>query len=201
MADIFRLSALSENTNLQTRYNNMLAGNLPANGVYESIQTVTVGSGGASSVSFTSIPSTYKHLQLRIFAQSTSTLNSLTSAVGQFNGDTSTANYVRHVVQGDGTNVASTATTAANGVTLSTVYMPGNANTFGVGIADILDYTNTNKYKTTKALRGFDGNSTGQVIFSSGAWLSTAAITSITFFSNDGFNFAQNSSFALYGVK
>jgi hypothetical protein len=66
---------------------------------------------------------------------------------------------------------------------------------------DIVDYTNTNKYKTSRAFAGFDANGSGMLAVTSGLWMSTTAINSITFTSDASGNFAQYSSFALYGVK
>ena len=59
------------------------------------------------------------------------------------------------------------------------------------------DYTNSNKYKTTRSLSGQDQNSSGEVFFWSGLFNSTDAISSITLLNS----YAQYSSFALYGVK
>ena len=191
MADIFRLSALSENTNLQTRYNNMLAGNLPANGVYESIQTVTVGSGGASSVSFTSIPSTYKHLQIR-------TINgSPTGGSGAVAITSSGATFAyRHYLYGTGSSVASGGDTS-NSILADTVNSP---NIFSANIIDILDYTNVNKNKTIRNLCGTDLNGSGSILFFSALLTSTSIITDITLTPTSS-SFSQYSSFALYGIK
>jgi len=76
------------------------------------------------------------------------------------------------------------------------------ANCFSTGVIDILDYTSLNKNKTIRNLTGREDNSAGIVIFSSGLWLnSSTAISSLTLIDNGGANFAQYSSFALYGVK
>jgi hypothetical protein len=64
----------------------------------------------------------------------------------------------------------------------------------------ILDYANTNKYKTLRGLSGADNNGSGEIRFWSGLWQSTNAITSIKFFGNNG-NWQQYSHFALYGVN
>ena len=53
---------------------------------YESIATVTVGAGGSSSISFTSIPSTYKHLQIRAITRDTGT-SYINNLAGYFNTD------------------------------------------------------------------------------------------------------------------
>ena len=74
------------------------------------------------------------------------------------------------------------------------------ANVFGAGVLDILDYANTNKNKTAKTLAGFDANGSGFADLWSGAWYNTQAITSVTLVAGS-FLFAENSRFALYGVK
>jgi hypothetical protein len=168
-------------------------------GSYYSIATTTVGAGGASSISFTSIPSTYTHLQVRCIMRSAGASANLTM---QINGDT-TNNYTYHVLYGDGSAV--TASGAGTGLPYNfTGYMPtsgGTANAFGTAVTDILDYANTSKYKTTRSLTGADMNGSGLVELASGLWLSTSAITQLDFkVSNGGSNFAQYSSFALYGV-
>jgi hypothetical protein len=74
---------------------------------------------------------------------------------------------------------------------------------FSPFVFDILDYTNTNKYKTIRTLSGTNNNSAGTnsyVRFSSGLWMNTNAITSVTIYAASG-NFAQHSQLALYGIK
>jgi hypothetical protein len=76
------------------------------------------------------------------------------------------------------------------------------ANSYGASVCDILDYKNTNKYKTIKTVGGYENNDTGggEASLFSGAWYSTSAIDTITFYPDAG-NFVANSQFALYGVK
>jgi hypothetical protein len=167
-------------------------------GDFISIATTTVGSGGVASVDFTSIPQTYTHLQIRSIARSTSA-NSDDNFHIRFNSDSS-SNYSLHYVSGNGTSAIS----GANATDSLVIAFRGTgnlstANIFGTGVVDILDYTNTNKYKTTRSLTGHDQNGSGSVWFFSGHWRSTSAITSISLFSSS--NIAQYSSFALYGVK
>jgi len=77
-----------------------------------------------------------------------------------------------------------------------------SANCFGVVVIDILDYANTNKYKTTRALAGLDINAAGGFIaLRSGNWRNTNAITTITLKPESSRIFAQYSQFALYGIK
>jgi hypothetical protein len=165
-------------------------------GDYESISTVTVGSGGASTITFSSIPSTYQHLQLRYIARCTGSRDNVyLSAVS---GDTG-SNYVGHFLYGDGSSAFS-AYSAAN-----TYVQIGKAPTttdsgWGVGVVDVLDYRNTNKYKTWRCLTGMDNNSSfGIAQLNSILWVNTAAVTSFNLTTNG--NFPQYSSFALYGIK
>jgi hypothetical protein len=76
----------------------------------------------------------------------------------------------------------------------------GDASNFGVSVVDILDYANTSKNKTTRALAGQERNSTGVVNFWSSLWMSTSAINSITIVP-DSSTFRAGSKFALYGIK
>jgi hypothetical protein len=170
---------------------------------YESIQTTTVGSGGASSITFSSIPSTYSHLQIRGIARGNTGGNTNTIGLDmQFNSDTG-ANYSSsHVLYGTGATAASAAgsTSSTNGVVVNYAGSAQTSNVFGVVVIDVLDYANTNKYKTVRALGGTDSNDTnGIVTFRSFAWMNTAAITSITIGITK--DLAQYSSFALYGIK
>jgi hypothetical protein len=163
------------------------------NNSYESIATVTVGSGGSSSISFTSIPSTYQHLQIRMTVLSSA---SATDIVGTFNSDPTGSNYKGHYIYGSGTSLGAGATTNYIELGLTS----NSTTTPAVAVADIIDYANTSKYKVTRTLTGTDGNGSGYLFFESGLWMNTAAITSITLTPYSG-TFNQYSSFALYGVK
>jgi len=78
--------------------------------------------------------------------------------------------------------------------------LTGTANVFSAGIVDILDYANTTTNKTVRVLSGSDYNGSGEFAFTSGALLSTSAVTSLLFYI-DSLTIAQYSSFALYGIK
>jgi len=168
-------------------------------GAYDSIATTTLSS-SASSVTFSSIPATYTHLQLRYIARSSRT-QTQGYIVTRFNGDSGT-NYSRHTVEGDGAAAESYAESTVSYGSLYQISAASNtASIFGAGVVDILDYANTNKYKTLRAATGDDKNGSGRVYLTSGLWRNTAAITSIVFTEYNGFNFEQYSSFALYGIK
>ena len=178
-------------------------------GSYESIATVTVGSGGSSTITFSSIPGTYTHLQLRMFVQGTRADYGICGAKLIFNSD-SGSNYVYHQLNGNGSSVESSANTSVSFIRINdgnfgTNQAPGGL-TFGASVLDILDYTNTNKYTTTRALAGVDINGTvlsvgGRVGLFSGLWQSTSAVTSIIITPESATDFRQYSQFALYGIK
>lgn len=156
-------------------------------GDFESIATVTVGSGGSSSITFSSIPGTYAHLQLRAIHRLTTAQDiALTFNAGSLSR--------RHYLYGDGATAAAGADTT-NGVFAS----PTTADTFGATIVDFLDYANTNKTKTIRSFTGKDVNgSGGQILLMSQLYDWTGAITSITL---SGPTVQQHSHFALYGIK
>jgi hypothetical protein len=171
----------------------------PVTNSYESISTVTVGAGGQSSISFTSIPSTYKHLQIRAIGRYTvdNFWNRLiVNGTAMTNGGTSSSNYHMHWLYGDGANPGAQYN-AQN-------YFFGSqgtvANTFSASIIDVLDYTNTNKNKVIRTLTGWDSNGGGLIGLNSFLFVNTAAVTSLSFTPDSG-NWAQYSQFALYGIK
>lgn len=165
-------------------------------GDYESIATIN-GNGSTATITFSSISSAYKHLQVRVMARVAAGGEDLTL---RFNGDTG-ANYTRHRLTGSGTAAAAAGNTSTTGITtLGSAGMPTTANIYAVSIIDVLDYANTNKYKTVRMLSGQDSNGSGGVDFTSGVWMNTAAVTSLTIYANSS-NFPTAASFALYGVR
>jgi hypothetical protein len=172
----------------------ILASKFVPQGDFESIATVTVGSGGSATISFTAIPSTYTHLQIRGMTLSATAVNYVRI---RFNSDTGT-NYTRHLLEGTGSAASAE---AATGLTFTPAGYTGASANPSVFVTDILDYKNTNKYTTIRSLSGIDQNGSGFVNFGSGLWLNTAAITSIDITHNSSINFNQYSSFALYGIK
>ena len=178
---------------------------------YDSIASTLVGAGGASNVTFSSIPQTYTHLQVRAFGRTDRPTYNVGSYSLIVNGDTG-SNYSRHYIRSvpasPGTSVDAGGAGSVNYIDLG--QFAGSTATsgiFGTGITDILDYTNTNKYKAVKHLGGVDTNGAasgvaGFVQMSSGAWINTNAITSLTFTPIEGAsNFVQYTFFALYGIK
>lgn len=169
-------------------------------GSFDALGTVTVPSGGLSSITFNGIPQTgYDHLQIRCITR-TNRASSQDEYKLNFNSDTSSI-YSRHSIVGGGSGTEATGFTGQNhwrAGWMSAATAP--ANTFGVSVFDILDYTNTNKFKTGRNLTGYDNNGDGTIGFVSGLWRSTDAINRIDI--TPAFaTFQQYSQFALYGVK
>jgi len=159
------------------------------------------GTGSSGTITFSSIPQTYKHLQVRAVIRSTEA-GSGTNYYTNLNGD-SGSNYAAHRLQGDGTSA--TAAGAATQTGIFTGRAPGGGTTTGTMAAlifDIHDYASTTKYKTVRQLSGQDSNNTyaGLISLRSGLWQSTSAVTSITFTIDSPANFSTSTTFALYGM-
>lgn len=167
---------------------------------YESIATTTLTTSTAT-VTFSSIPASYKHLQIRMMARSTAALT-YSTVYAAFNTDTG-SNYYIHDLSGNGSSASSVGRTDT-GIYLQLITGANAiASNFGVIVCDVLDYANTNKYKTILSLGGMDNNGTGtpagEMHLRSANWRSLSAVSQIDL-TSDG-NFAQYSSFALYGIK
>jgi hypothetical protein len=188
---------------------NSIAGALSLDSVsttsFESIATAT-GTGSSGTITFSSIPATYTHLQLRWIAQSNRATYADDDFNIRFNSDAS-SNYAWHTMWGNG---ASTFAGASASQTLITCRNGSGSTaisyTMGVGILDILDYANTNKYKTTRFLGGDDVNGTvagygGNAVLASGLWQSTSAISSISITNGSATNWTSLTSISLYGIK
>jgi hypothetical protein len=165
---------------------------------YESIATISL-SGNSSTISFTSIPSTYTHLQLR-FSAKTDRNDQNGYGTIRFNNDSGT-NYSWHAIVGDGST-----TGRGGGINASdagSLAFGGSLNSaFGVGVIDILNYSSNNKHKTLKFLNGYEYNSGGEVTLYSGNWRNTATIDTISFIKGYNVNnWVSGSRFELYGIK
>jgi hypothetical protein len=162
---------------------------------YESIATFSPS--GVTTVTFSSIPSTYTHLQLRLLTRTATSASDFIAM--RFNGD-SGSNYGFHSLFGNGASAGASSSTPDTVIAWNIADGGDAASVFNACVFDILDYANTNKYKTARFLEGHDFNGSGVIELRSGAWRNTAAITSIQVFTF-GPNFATGSSIALYGIK
>jgi len=159
---------------------------------YTAIATVTVGSGGAANIEFTSIPGTYTDLLLKASTRGVSTDDLI---VISFNG--SSANQTQRYLTGNGSSASSNNTTNLWGVNNQS---GTTASTFSNNEIYIPNYAgSTNKSLSLDGVT--ENNATSAYTWlMGGLWSQTAAITSITITTGGG-NFAQYSTATLYGIK
>jgi len=174
-----------------------------AGGDFESIATVTVGSGGAANIQFTSIPSTFAHLQVRLLARSSYSQSEDSPGV-RFNSDTG-SNYSFHYLLGNGSSTVAGGDPNRTSINLIQ-HVAGNtalSNVFGSAVVDILDYSDTSKKTTLRSIGGRDNNGSGGSAIGSGLWNNTSAVTSILIYPAgvSGNNWLEHSTAALFGVK
>jgi len=169
-------------------------------GSYDALATVTVPSGGASSITFSAIPQTgYSHLEIRGIGKTTNA--SAAYIIMQINNDATTSDYYWHYLSGNGSSASAGNGNGFSGVVLNnTLPASGTTNVFGAVLTEILDYSSVNKNKTIRSLLGFDANGSGTIEMDSSGWFQTASINSLTLTPSAG-NFAQFSQFSLFGIK
>jgi hypothetical protein len=165
---------------------------------YTLISSVTVGSGGAATMAFTSIPSTYTDLVLQVSARTDEAGANWSEGRITFNG--SSSGYTNRYLVGTGSAVVSG--------DVGTAYVYGGrgtaaaatANTFGNSFVYIPNYTSSNN-KSVSTDEVTENNATAALAFlGAGLWSNSAAITSITISNNTG-NFVQYSTAYLYGIS
>lgn len=168
---------------------------------YEAIATVTVGSGGAASIEFTSIPATFTDLAIKLSAR-----NDAATTVGgfwvEFNGVTT--NLSSRFLYGTGSATGSVSdTTAIFGYTNAD---SATASTFGNADIYICNYAGSSN-KSVSIDSVMEINATGaNMALTAGLWSNSAAITSVKLrtFNNSNSaiaNFKQHSTATLYGIK
>ena len=165
---------------------------------YTLIASSTVGAGGATSVEFTSIPSTYTDLLVKISSRDTQTTAYWSNIFFTFNN--SASGYSERILANtDGSVVSANKTSQAQ---LSYVYgtdTSSTSSTFGNSEIYIPNYTSSNNKSVS--MDSVSENNGTQIILglAAGLWANSAAITSIKFTPNT--KFAQYATFYLYGIK
>ena len=154
------------------------------------IASVTVGSGGASSIDFTSIPSTYTDLCVKLSVRGAGLYNVLMSI------NSSSSSFSYRLLEGDGATAASyTGTTGRLGNTVTTT-----SDTFSSIDVYLPNYAgSTNKSYSVDAVSEANAT-TAYADLTAGLWSSTAAITALGFTMSTG-SFVQYSTATLYGIK
>jgi hypothetical protein len=176
----------------------------PAVDAYESIATINAG--GSSQVSFTSIPTTFEHLQMRCVVRSTNNMSNYNTAtvVIRINGaNIRGAIYAFNAIGTNGSSVTagtSTSQQESYGIRVPTANI--GANVFGVAVVDFFQYKNTNINKTWRGLSGYDDNSSNHCanLFES-VMIDGNAISSIYLSTDYNYAWATGTQFALYGIK
>ena len=164
------------------------------------IASTTVGSGGAASIDFSSIPATYTDLQVLVSARSSTTGGNAWVAL-KLRFNSSTSGYTDRAVAGNGSTTFSFANTYGNFGFLGDIDMSDNtASTFGSVSLYCPNYAGSqNKSYSSDSVQ--ENNATSaQSDLVAGLWSDTAAITSINLTLNTG-NFVQHSTATLYGIK
>jgi hypothetical protein len=166
---------------------------------FESISTVTLSS-NTPTITISSIPQTYKHLQLRVLARTTRSAGP--DILGLYMNGSTAADYADHLVYGDGASPLTDFNINYQQINIQRLATSNSGTSIFSGLViDILDYADTNKFKTVRYFGGFDANGSGRVGLGSGLWRSNNAITSLNMFSLYSENYVPNSHFALYGIK
>ena len=165
---------------------------------YEAIATVTVGSGGANAIDFTSIPQTYTDLNIKISSRATGSAASWNFKI-TFNGASS--GYSGKILYGSGSAAASFNGTSGffDGIYMSAA--TATANTFGTVDLYIPNYAGSN-YKSISTDSAAESNAAAVFMsIQAGLYSSTSAITSIKIQAEPTSDLAEYSTATLYGIK
>jgi hypothetical protein len=165
---------------------------------YTLISSVTVGSGGAANIEFTSIPATYTDLLVKISAREEST-TSFTLNLKVNNSSSSI--YSSVYIQGDGSSGASGSSTNVALGNFSVVNSSSEtANTFGSAEFYIPNYAGSNNKSFSVDSVTENNASTAYSRLAAGLFASSSAITQLTFYLSSG-DLAQYSTAYLYGIS
>lgn len=157
------------------------------------------GTGSSSIITFNGVPSTYKHLQLRMAVRSAYG-SSMTNIGFRFNGD-SAGNYHAHELVGGTTPTSTSYIGYSYAVAAFTDGNSATGGSYGAVITDILDYTSPVKNTTIRTMSGTYNGSNPRVGLRSGLWLNTAPVTSIQVVEGNGSNFTTATRVSLYGIR
>jgi hypothetical protein len=166
---------------------------------YFPIASYTVPATAQASITFAGIPQTFTHLQIRGTARSSNGSANGDSISVSFNENTT---YRSHYLYGEGSGSGQSGTDTIRNYVGRAPSASDLASVYGAFVCDILDYANTNKYKTGRSLLGFDENGVGGSIFlTSFLYQDTAATTSLTFTIYGGYLFNEYTNISIYGVN
>ena len=159
----------------------------------------TVGSGGASSVTFSNIPQTFTDLKLVVSSRSVRT-NDAGGSDGKIqfgNGTIDTgANYTSKLLLNQGGAYSAT----NSSIFYFTSDNAQTSNTFGSFEAYIPNYTSSNAKSVSLDAVTENNSSTAYAVLTAGLWTGTSAINIMTITDNNG-GFTEFSTFYLYGIS
>jgi len=167
---------------------------------YRLIETATVGSGGAASIAFTSIPQTYTDLMM-VMSIRTNRASVADYAAVSFNS--STSSFSLRLLIGDGSTTSSNSYTTSpdSRIVGQAVGNSSTASVFSNGSLYIPNYASSN-YKSYSFDAARENNTSGnEMSLGAGLWSDTAAITSIAITSWGSATLLQYSSASLYGIS
>jgi hypothetical protein len=168
---------------------------------YKAIATVTVGSGGAATIDFTSIPATYTDLLVKVSARSSRVANQDEYRIS-INGSTSSFTY-RQLYGGAGSG--SVVTGSSSGSVGFIGIMPAANNTVSTFSSQEIYLPNyagsNNKSISVDSAAENNAATYWQLDLVALLWSNTSAITSLSFASSNSANFAQHTTATLYGIK
>jgi hypothetical protein len=165
---------------------------------YESIATVTA-SGSSDTLTLSSIPSNYKHIELRCFMRTAGSTSVDQATFVKVNN--TFASYNSFMYAGNNNNALPSVGAGASGYLMNTPTGVAGALYYSGSVMQILNYSNTSQNKS-----GMDFNTyylpspNGATFVYSGYWPVTAAVDSVSFISTNG-NWTSSSYVALYGIK
>lgn len=175
----------------------------PSGPTFELINTQVLTT-TATSISFNSIPADFRHLQIRSIARTNfSNASGLLQDIQlRMNSDTSNSYAAHRLATYGGGNQSASDGGSSNHIRINEGVAAGDTPSFIYSgcIIDILDYALTTKHKTTRALTGTHNPNEAAIVFQSGAWFNTGAITSLTLASAFG-SYVAGSRFSLYGIR
>ncbi len=165
---------------------------------FAKIASVTVGSGGAATISFSSIPSTYTDLCLKVSARDNRAGVLDSEMYVTFNGGSS--NLSSRTLYGSGASAGSSS--SGTQIPLTIVSAAATANTFSNGEMYVANYASANNKSIS--IDSVDESNTASGVYAyltAGLWSDSAAITSLTLTPFGGNSFVQYSTATLYGIK
>lgn len=178
------------------------AGTNGTNGAMALLAHAIITSGTPTTISVSSLSGASNHLKIFFSMRDTASGTSGSNLRMFINSDTTAANYTTTTRSGTLGTTGFTSAIAASTAGIYAGQIPNGGNTagsFGTGEITIYSYADTGKQKRMQMLASEIDTTNGQIVINMAAqWLSTAAVTGVTF-TTAGTALAVNSEFWVYG--